>query len=165
MRKSSWVILIVIAVLTIVLVVMNISSPPKLTGEEEIHVLLDNAGLAVEHKNIRAALSCVSDDYQDLAGNDYDQLRVLTIRALRSADRYHVTLDANSIHIDGKQANVELQVSVAVADLGGGEHAVFSGPMVLTLKKKPARSWLIIPTEKWMKTSKTNNPLAGGGLG
>lgn len=160
MKKTSWVILAVIAVLIVILIIMNASQNNALTSEVQISLLIKDAKSAVEQKDVRRTMSLISDTYSDSNGMSRSSLRGMVIRAYKDFDHYSVALNKADIKVNGDTAKVELDVRVS----GTYQHQnseVFNGPITLTLIKEPALRWLIFPTSKWRVSGTTGLPNLG----
>ena len=152
MRKSSWVILAVMCILAAALVYLRIAGRPQPSDEDQIHALLAKGASAIEHKEVRSALSCISRDYSDSAGLNFEKLRFHVIEAFRVEEQYDVLLENTSIRLQGDAAFVEAQASVALV-FGTKSDMIFSNPISISLREERTKRWLIIPTTSWKITS------------
>lgn len=147
MRKSSLFVVIAIVLLAGWIGYTRLSEPP-LPDEQQIRTLLAAGETAVEQRNMRAAMSCVSRDYSDPAGFDRDGLRLQIVQAFRSTEGYDVSLQTIGISVNGDSAQARTDISVAAIE-NGSRDPVFSGPVNFELKKEPARRFLVFPVQAW----------------
>lgn len=148
MRKSSWMVAGLICVLAAVLICVKTSGRPQPSEEEQIHTLLAKGQSAIERKDLRDALSCVSREYSDSAGFTFETLRLQGAQAFREQGKYDVVLDDTSIEIRGETAQVEAQATVLLI-FGRDVHQVFSGPLSISLRKEKSKRWLVFPADAW----------------
>lgn len=156
-RKSSWTAIGAIVLMLGWLGFTRLTEPNP-SDEQQIRELLAAGEAAVEQRNMRAALSCVSRDYSDPAGFDRDGLRLQIIQAFRSVDGYDVSLQTMGIVIDGDSAEVRTDISVAAFD-DGGRSPMFTGPVTFRLKKEPARRLLVFTTKAWRVSGMSGLPV------
>lgn len=151
MRRSSWVVLGLIALLAAVMVYARVAGRPELTDEEQIQAVLVKGQSAVERKDLKSVLSCISRSYSDSAGLKFDTLRLQGARAFQERGVYDVSLENVSMAVNGDRADGAVDVTLDLAS-GGSRHRVYSGRMGLSLRKEESRHWLVIPVREWKVT-------------
>ena len=151
MRRSSWVVLGLIALLAVVLVYARTAGRPELTDEEQIQAVLVKGQSAVERKDLKSVLSCISRSYSDSAGLKFDTLRLQGARAFQERGVYDVSLENVSMAVNGDRADGAVDVMLDLTS-GGSRNRVYSGRMGLSLRKEESRHWLVIPVREWKVT-------------
>ncbi len=58
---------------------------------EQINALVQQGTEAVQHRDVTAAVSCISPDYHDDTGTNYDRLRIGLNQAMRNEPNYVLT--------------------------------------------------------------------------
>ena len=134
-----------------VLIYARSAGRPKLTDEEQIQTLLAKGQSAVERKDLKGALSCISRSYSDAGGLKFDTLRLQGARAFQERGVYDVSLENVSMVVNGDRADGAVDVTLDLAS-GGSRHRVYSGHMGLSLRKEESRHWLVIPVREWKVT-------------
>lgn len=151
MRRSSWVVVGLIVVLAAALLYARMAGRTDLTDEDQIQALLAKGQSAIENKDLKGALSCISRDYSDRAGLKFDTLRLQAAQAFQERGRYDVTLENASMAVDGDKAEVEVGVTLDLTTQGK-RNRVYAGRMGLSLRKEEGKHWLVIPVQKWKVT-------------
>lgn len=159
MRRSTWIVLVLVVALGGLIGYQRLSAPLP-PDEEQIRTLLTEGEKAIESRSVNGALACVSKDYSDPSGFNRDGLRLQVIEAFRSADGYDVTLQTANMRLDGDNAEVQTSATLAALDKFG-RHEVFSGPITIRLKKESARRYLVLPVRTWRVVGMTGLPLGG----
>lgn len=149
MRRSSWAVLGMICALAGVLICLRTAGRTQLSEEDQVHSLVAKGQTAIERKDLRGALSRVSRDYSDPAGFNFETLRLQAIQAFRTDDSYKVVLENTSIRVQGDDALVEADVSVAVISDNKKMHWVFTGPMNISLRNEKSKRWVVVPVKTW----------------
>lgn len=162
MKKSSWIILIIVLVLFGVLIYQGTSNHSNLSDEEQISALLSDGRSAVEQKSLRRALTYISDDYTDSSGLSADAVRAMLIRAFRDNAKYSVVLADTNIQIKDENALVSFTATVYANYNPTDAMEVFSGPIQLQLRKEKSRKWFIIPVSNWRITGASGLPTGIG---
>lgn len=119
---------------------------------QRIRSMVQSAAESIEKRNLSGVISCVSKDYKDEAGLNYDRLRVLVSQALRDEARFTASAEIRSLKVDGDKATVELHAVVKGSD--GSE--VYNQGFTLLLSKEPTRHMLVAPTKVWRVVSTRN---------
>ena len=151
MKKSSWIAVILILVVLAALSLSKASNQPEPTNEEQIHALLVKGETAIEQKDLKAAMSCVSRGYLDGSGGKYDALRIQAIQAFQQDEPYDVVLENTLVSVSGDEADVSASVTISLITQSG-MHRVFSNPLRIHLAKESARQWLVFRAKSWKIT-------------
>ncbi len=159
MKKSSWVAIILIVVLCAGLVIVKSASRPAQTDVEQIHTLLVKGQTAVEKKDLKAAMSCISKNYR-VGEMKYDHIRVQAIQAFQQEGKYKVLLENPGITVSGDQATATPTVTVSMVS-HGSLHRIFSQRVTIHLAKENSMHWLVIPSKNWKITGMEGIPVAG----
>lgn len=119
-------------------------------GDETlIRAMVDDTAAAVAKRDLGGTIACVSRDYKDAEGLNYDRLRVVVGQALQSDSRFTTSAEVSSVRVTGKDA----QVTVHAVVRGASGEQVYNRHLTLTLRKEPARHMLLVPVEVWRVTS------------
>jgi CxxC motif-containing protein (DUF1111 family) len=161
MKKSSWFAVILIVVLCAGLMVAKSLGRPPLSDEDQIHSLLVKGQTAVEKKDLKSAMQCVSRNYKDPGGIKFEQLRVQAIQAFQQEGKYNVVLDRTSVKLEGEQATVHSTVTLGMVS-HGSMHPLFSRPITIHVAKESSMHWLFIPAKSWRITSIEGAPIDAG---
>jgi hypothetical protein len=160
-KKSSWFAVILIVVLCTGLFIAKSVGRPPLTDEEQIQALLVKGQTAVEKKDLKSAMQCVSRKYREPGGMKFEQLRVQAIQAFQQEGKYDVLLEGTSVKLGGEQATVHSTVSLGMVS-HGTMHPLFSRPITIRLAKESSMHWLFIPAKSWRITSIEGAPIDMG---
>ena len=148
MKRSSWIVIALILAIAVALVAVKSAGKPRLSDEDQIHALLVKGQTAIRHKDLKAAMSCVSTSYSDRNGFKYEVLRVQAIQAFQQEGSYDCLLENTAISLHRDTASVRATVAISLAS-GTSLQTVFSEPITIHLKKEQSRRWLILPVESW----------------
>ena len=140
-----------IVLLAAVLIYARSASRPELTDEGQIQTLLAKGQSAVERKNLKDALSCISRSYSDSGGLKFDTLRLQGARAFQERGHFDVSLENASVSVQGDKAQVEVHVTL-YQESEGKIDRIYAGPMSLSLRKEATKHWLVIPAQAWKVT-------------
>jgi hypothetical protein len=125
---------------------------PVGSDPEQIRALLDRGESAAERREIGGVMRFVSPEYRDGSGFTRDSLRLLVGRALRDAQSVDVSTPERSVNIqvgpDGQHATLACDVSVRLAERGGGNVAR-DAHLTFRLSKEPVRIFGVFPTQEW----------------
>jgi len=149
MKRSSWAIVGIICALAAALVYFHASGRPKPSDEEHIQMLLAKGQSAIERKDLKGVMSCISKDYSDSAGFTFDILRAQALEAIGTEGQYDVLLEHTSVEAHRNTAIANTQVTVYLALDHNGMHQLFNGPITLRLRKEESKRFLVIPTRIW----------------
>lgn len=158
MKKSSWLAVILIVVLCAGLVIMKSVGKPTPTDEEQIHALLVKGQTAVEKKDLKAAMACVSKNYRT-GEMRYDQLRMQAIQAFQQEGKYKVMLEDPNISISGDQASANPRVTLSMVS-HGSLHQIFSQTINIGFAKEKTMHWLVVPSSQWRIISLDGMPMS-----
>ncbi len=148
MKRSTWIAIAGAVVLLAALMVMwRIATTPVPPEDEQIRTRLEEVRLAIEQRDVNGIMDAVSSDF-DAFGYSPERLRIEIASAFRRGVKPHVRYTNPVVIVIGKEATVSMQVEVWWEDMGQvSRHEPTD--IRLTLRKEPARKWLVIPIEKW----------------
>ena len=148
MRKIGF---FIVGVILVVLIVGYLAANrDRGPDTDQISALIERGRQAIEHKALDTAMSCISKNYHDDNGLNYDQARMLTSNAFRANKKLYAAVDSPDIQISGEEALARTHVSiVTVNDKEIVPPVAFSGDVVLHLKKERIRRYLIFPARDW----------------
>jgi hypothetical protein len=149
MRAHLYMALAAVAAIYGIYAVATIDRRPD---EQRIRSMVQSAAESIEKRDLSGVISCVSRNYEDEAGLNYDRLRVLAAQALRDEARFTASAEIRSLKVAGEKAVVELHAVIKGAD--GGE--VYDRDVTLLLDKEPTRHMLVAPTKVWRVVSTRN---------
>jgi len=149
MKRSSWAIVGIICALAAALVYFHASGRPKPLGEEHIQMLLAKGQSAIERKDLKGVMSCISKDYSDSAGFTFDILRAQALEVIGTEGQYDVLLEHTSVEAHRNTAIANTQVTVYLVLDHHRMHQFFNGPITLHLRKEKSKRFLVIPTRIW----------------
>lgn len=152
MKKSSWLIIIVIVALSVGLLVLRASSKPALTDQEQVHALVVKGETAIEQKDLKSAMSCVSKKYKDPSGTNFEQLRAQAIQAFQQEGKYDVVMENTVITVDGETASARATVTIGLVTKGAIRR-LFSNDITIRLAREKSTHWVVIPVKAWAITS------------
>jgi len=144
MRKFIFIFIAIVVVLAVGYILANRSGEP----EDEITALIEHGRQSIEVKSVKDALSCISKDYFDDNDIDYDRLKLIIAQAYRVESRYQATVEVPTITVNDDRAIAKTHVVIAVVN-EGERNEVFSGDVVIHLKKEQVRRFLIFPAKDW----------------
>jgi len=149
MRRAIW-----IAVVPIVLiyVVVAYATLDRRSNLDQISALVQQGIQAVQDRNVTAAVSCISPNYSDDAGFNYDRLRFVLGKAMNSEPDYVLTTSRPVVRTHGDQADVTLHV-VVKHPVGA---IIYDRDVTLELAKDRSYHMLIIPTRRWLVVGTKN---------
>ena len=113
--------------------------------EVRIRSLIADTVAAIQKRDLGGTIACLSRDYKDDSGLNYDRLRVLTAQSLRVESQYTASARIDSLRIDGDRAAVGLRAAVKAV---GGDY-LYQRNLTLHLRKEPSRHMGIIPIKVW----------------
>ncbi len=129
MRIRYWAIL-----LAVVIAYAGYSFATLDRREDSIRIstMLFDAAKAIENSDLNGTIKCISKNYKDDGGLNYDRLRMLAAQAAREEMKVKVSLDIDSIEIASPDATVKLSAEVKnVSD----NAVIYQRDLVLHLKK------------------------------
>ena len=148
----------VVLILVLGVGVYSILTRPKLTDTKQIQALLLRGQAAIEKKNVKEAMSCLSAAYKDSAGYNYDTMRFQVIEAFKSDAKYEVDLKNTSIVINGDTAHVQAYLVFSMTQELEHQTQNSNGMVGIDLKKEDSKRWLVFPTKTWKITSISGGP-------
>lgn len=161
MMKRIAPIIIVLALLVGVLLLWRSAvAEEKLADDLRIRQVFSDGEKAITGRNVRAAASLVSRDYEDNSGLNYEMLRARASQAVATASSIEVVLDAPEVQIQGHTATAKANVRV-VAVIQGDSHPV-EFPLTAQLRKEESKKYLVFPVTRWKITKMEGLPLAKG---
>lgn len=146
MKKWSAILGIVVAIVGAGYIAANrgLNKPDDILIRELMH----RGETAVERKDLKMAMSCISTDFRNSAGGNYDGLRLFVAQAFRSEMSYSVQLDAPDITINGNSAKAVTKVSL-YNTVSQPYSSIFSGSITLILQKETQKRYWVFPVKEW----------------
>jgi hypothetical protein len=136
-KRSSWIILAISALLLGLLAFLYVQSqqkPPDMT-QSRIESMLDKMKDAVAHKNIRALMSFVDQSSETrISKLNVDQLRLTLSRAFNNSDQLEALYTGLALHNNGDESTAEFDLKV-VHHLSAATADDYDGHIVLYLKR------------------------------
>jgi ketosteroid isomerase-like protein len=124
------------------------------SDEDQIRAVIEQGQEAIREKSLSKAMSCISPDYKDQAGNDYDRIRVWGMQIFRAEATYTPQVSNVKVTIKGDDAVVTAKVGVKLS--GNFDQIVPTRDVTLHLKKEPTQRYLIYHVPMWKVTSMEN---------
>ena len=125
------------------------------TDEAQIVATIDRGQEAIREKNLSKAMSCISSNYKDENGYNYDRIRLFGVEIFRSEADYNIKVTTPQIKVNGNDAVAVAKVGVTVGG-GGGSSIYPTREITLRLKKEPVRRLLIYKVPEWKVISMEN---------
>lgn len=152
MKKALRILAAAAIVIAAALVYFAITEARCPSDEAQIRALLAKGELAIEHKNMKDAMSCVARDYTDDAGNTYDGLRAELQVYFLQQGKYDVAVKDVLIKVAKNTAIAATFTSVSLVYEGGGRDALYSHPVDLIFYKEKTRRCMVLPVSRWKVT-------------
>lgn len=149
MHKAVWIAVLLAAV---AYVAAAFATVDHRSDRARIDALIARGAQAVQKRDVTGVVSCISTDYKDDTGINYDRLRILLAQAMRAEGGYIVTTSTQSERIDGDQATVTLHVTLRHPD----GVVFYDRKLALDLVNEAATHMLIVPTKSWRVVSSEN---------
>lgn len=149
MRKVIWIAIIPIALAYLVVAYATLDRHSDL---EQINALIRKGIKAVQNRDVTAAVSCISPNYRDNAGYNYDRLRFVLGKAMSGEPDYILTTSRPVVRAQGDQAEVTLHV-VVKHPIGA---VIYDRDITLELAKEKTYHMLIMPTRQWRVVGTAN---------
>lgn len=146
MRAAIWV-LIAVAVLSYGFYAF--ATVDRRSDEAQLTALVNDAAAAVQKQDLNGTITCVSKNYKDDSGLNYDRLRLLTAQALRSEENYATDATIKSLRIEGDTATINLHAKVKG---NSPSRTIYERDLTVYLAKESARHALVIPVQAWRIT-------------
>ncbi len=125
------------------------TSVDRHSDEVQIRSLISDALGAVQKQDLSGAMQCVSKDYKDDSGLDFDHLRIVVAQALRSGSGFSTSANIERVAITEKTAQVRLHAEVNAQSW----KVPYSCNLTLVFTKEHSTRALFIPAEAWRVTS------------
>lgn len=148
MRKTSWLILIIIVLLSVSLIYQNSIKNQSTSNEEQISEMIQGGKSAIERKDYRRTMSYISNNYSESNETSLESLRSMIIRAYKEPYKYSIVINDSDIKANGKFADATLDIEV-YSTKGQENHMVYDDKITLRLENETARRWLVFPVNKW----------------
>jgi hypothetical protein len=156
MKTAIW--LVVLAIVGIYVAVAFVTVD-RGKDQAQIAAVINRGVAATQIRDLSSLISCISPNYSDEAGLNYDRLRILLAQAMRNETGYSIITSKQVIRIDGSRATVNLHVTLKHA---GGD-AFYDRDLTILLAKERARHMLIAPEKAWRVIGSKNLGLDMGG--
>ena len=145
-RKAVIVAAVVVAALAAGVLAWRFTRRP-LSDRAQIEGLLDRVEEAVQAKNVKQGLGCLSSDYRDSFGLSKRMVQRLALQAQQSPRTFRVLISNLDLDITGDEAQGRLQVELEVrnGDIVEGD---YSGPILLGFRKEGG-DWRIVSSGGW----------------
>ena len=127
------------------------------SDEARVTSLFSQAADAVQRRDLSEAIGCVSENYKDPSGLNYDRLRMLIAQALRMEQKFTVDYKLGDVRISGDTASASVDVTIKGVDPNA---IIYKRALTVTLTQESGRHALIIPVKVWRVTSMDNLGLA-----
>lgn len=114
--------------------------------------LFADAAVAIQKRDIGKTIACVSENYKDPSGTNYNKLRMLTAQALRVDQEFKVEYSIKKINITGDNATADVNLTLR----GNSGSPIYKRDLMITLAKENGRHALIMPATFWRITSVDN---------
>lgn len=159
MRKITFIILIALVAAYGAYALVTLD---RRSDEEKVSALVANGTEAIQTRDLSAAMSCISKNYEDEAGMNYERLRTVIAQALQTETDYTVYTSTKDVKQNGDKVIVDVHVDVKSKKDGS---KMYNRDLTISMQKESARHALILPVKVWRVTSFTNLGLdAKGGL-
>lgn len=157
MRTAIWLVILAITIIYVATALLTVEHG---TDQARINAVIAQGVAATQSQDLSGLVSCLSKDYKDDSGLNYDRLRVVLAQAMRSEANYTITASGQTIHIDGDQATVKLHVTLKHP----GE-VFYDRDITVMLAKENARHMLIVPIKTWRVVGSQNLGFEGAESG
>jgi len=143
--------ILVIALLAILAAwgIYAVATVDRRGDEAQIRSMIADTAAAVERRDLGGTIACLSGDYKDADGMNYDRLRVVVAQALQSDSKFTTSVEVTALQITGKDASATVR---AIVNGANGEQ-IYNRNLILTLRKEPARHKVLVPVEVWRVTN------------
>lgn len=157
MRTTIWLVILgIIGVYT----VFAFATVDRSSDQAKVDAVITRGVTATEDRNLTGLISCVSADYKDEAGLNYDRLRAVLAQAMSGEGKYAVTTSEQTTQIDGDKATVKLRVMLKRT----GGSTFYDQNITLLLAKESGYHMLIAPAKTWRVVGSANLGLDTGGI-
>lgn len=125
------------------------------SDREQILATINTGREGIQEKNLEKTMTCISPNYKDIAGNDYDRLRIFGMEIFRSEKGYNVKISDPKIVVRGDDAEASAKVGVTFGG-GDGSSVYPTRDITLHFKKEPTRQFLLYHAPRWKVISMEN---------
>ncbi|MCE5200204.1 MAG: hypothetical protein ABFD54_11965 [Armatimonadota bacterium] len=133
--------------------IYGLATVDRRDDESQIKSMITDTVTAIQKRDLGGTIQCVSKDYKDSSGTNYDRLRVLVAQAFRMDTEYTASVKEGKLTIKGDRATVTLNASVKDAKSG---MPIYARNLTLNLRKEDGHHAMVIPTKMWRVTSVDN---------
>ena len=156
MKRSSWIVLIICAVLAICLLLLFFSSqgaPEQLTQEEALRIT-QKMQTAFEHKNVNGIMEYIApQNGAKIANISQDKLRFMLARYFRSSDRLSAELKNYAFAAGNGEASLQFDL-VIHNDGSDSRKEDYAGHITLHLRRVDSPHLMgLYQTKEWRITS------------
>lgn len=148
MRTVIW---LVITAVVIGYVAVALLTVERGTDQAKIDAVIARGVTATQAHDLSGIVSCLSKNYKDDCGLNYDRLRVVLAQALGSETGYTVTISDQALSVSGDRATVKLRVT-----LKRENNPFYDRSLTILLAKEDARHMLIVPVKVWRVVGSEN---------
>ena len=134
-----------ILVMIVVYVVVAFATVDRGTDQAQIAAVMARGIAATQSRDLSSLISCVSSNYSDEAGLNFDRLRIVLAQAMRNETNYTITTSRQTTRIDGDRATVDLHVALKHP---GGD-AFYDRDLTIVLAKESTLHMLVAPVKAW----------------
>lgn len=149
MRLAIW---LALAVLLAAYGIYAFETLDRRADDVQVRAIIDNAAAAVQQHDLGGAIACVSRNYKDPAGLNYDRLRMLAAHSLNNELKYNVSAQTDSLAVRGDEATA--LVTVKISESGGG--TLYSRSLTVEFARERGRHALFVPVRVWRIVSVDN---------
>lgn len=142
MKTAIWLVILVIVG---VYVAVAFATVDRGTDQAQIAAVIARGVAATQSRDISTLISCMSSNYKDEAGLNYERLRIVLAQAMRNETSYTITTSKQTTRIDDDRATVSLHVTLRHP---AGD-AFYDRDLTVVLAKESARHMLIAPEKAW----------------
>ncbi len=142
------ILLLIILVSIATYLIWGFATLDRRPDKVQVRSLINAVEEAIRDRNLQALMSCISRNYRDDEGINYDRARLLAMEAFQIERPYDVKAKIVSMKVSGMLA--ELQIDAQAEFLDDGE--VYKRNLVVHLRKERARHALLIPKRIWKVT-------------
>ena len=147
--------ILTITTLTILVVygIYGFATVERRSDQEQIHSLFTNAVDAVQKRDFNGAISCLSKEYKDSSGRNYDQIRLTAANIIRNHDiNYTVNAKSEKIMVTGDTATIRARVKA----WGSKNEFEYEHEQTLHLTRENGRHAWFLPAKVWKVTGIDN---------
>ena len=145
--------LIILALIAATFGIYALVTIDRRSDDAQIRSLVQSTTTAIEKRNFSGAVACISQDYKDQYGLNYDRLRMLIAQILRDERSYTAKAKITRLEVDGDSAKLNVDLSV---NGEGNSNIAYSRNIYVILKKEDAKHLLFIPVKTWRVVSADN---------